>query len=492
MATVDLLLRQWLGEGLMYLKAGRGVEAIQAFRRVLTRDPNQIDAWSNIAAILREQGRVAEALEACERALQVQPDHLPALCTRATLHGDCGEFSQAESLYRRVLEQDPTYYVAQFHLGWVLYQQGKVEEALKADEQTLAMNPKVAAAHQNHGYTLMKLNRLQEAEQSLLRALALDPNEHLAHWNLAFVRLLMGRLEEAWPDFHWRWKVREAFPSLRTFAQPGWKGEGFEGKTLLVWSEQGFGDSIQFARYLPWVKARGGQVVLQIQPALKAVMSVCAGPDLVISDQEAAPAFDLQVPIMDLPALFGHGLKDLPAEVPYLVTPPTYVPSPALSQALRDDGRVRIGLVWNGNPSQKDNWSRSVPPGALAPLAQIPGVAWYSLQKLQPSAKQERLPAELNAQDLGPHLETFADTAYALDQLHLLISVDTSVAHLAGAMGCPALVLLSFSPDWRWMTEGEACPWYPTFRLYRQPKPGDWASVVAQVAGDLQPGRGTC
>jgi tetratricopeptide (TPR) repeat protein len=473
METGDLLMRQWLGEGLAHLQMGNGPAAIMAFKRVLSRDPNQIDAWSNIAAVLREQGRTAEALEACEKALVILPGHLPALCTRASLHGDMGEFENAEALYRQVLAVQPDYFVAQFHLGWALYQQGRLKEALEADDRTIALNSEVAAAHLNRGYTLMKLNRLDESEQAVLRALEIDPGLSLAHWNLAFVRLLAGRMKEAWPEFHWRWKVREALPGQRPFAQPQWKGEPFVGRTLLVWAEQGFGDSIQFVRYLSSVKALGGTVILQIQPALKSLMSTCLGADLVLSEQDALPPFDLQVPILDLPYLACPGVE-------------VYQPKRALAQALADDGRVRIGLVWSGNPNQKDNRTRSIPASALEPLAALQEVAWFSLQKPQPGSPQEALPAALSARDLDPYLETFADTAFALDHLHLLITVDTSVAHLAGAMGCPALVLLSFSPDWRWLTEGEACPWYPTFRLYRQPSPGDWMSVVRRLVLDLQ------
>lgn len=488
MADVDPLVRQWLGEGLACFKAGDVMTALLAFRKVLSRDPQQIDAWTNMASLLRELGRREEALEACHRALELLPGHAPALCTLASLQADGGDFAEAELIYRRVLEQDPANFPARFHLGWALFSQGRLEEALVADEAAVAMDPQMAASHMNRGYTLMKLGRLEEAEAAILKSLELDPQLALAHWNLAFVRLLMGRMREAWPGFHWRWQVREAKVGYRPFDQPAWRGESFAGKTLLVWAEQGFGDSIQFVRYLPMVKAQGGTVLLHTQPALVELMRTCAGVDAVFSERDQPPAFDLQVPILDLPALFQSTLEDLPADVPYLSVPRPdqgYRPTDGLQRALEGARGAKVGLAWTGNPTHKDNRTRSISSSLLAPLAAIPGVSWFSLQKIQPGSDSAPLPEALQAVDLDPHLRTFSDTAYAVDRMDLVISVDTSVLHLAGAMGCPALVMLPFSPDWRWLAKGETCPWYPTFRLYRQPQPGDWSAVVRAVVQDL-------
>jgi Flp pilus assembly protein TadD len=481
------ILRQWLAEGLSHQRDGNYASALLAYRRVVSRDPNLVDAWCNMGSVLRELGRKEEALQACEQALELDPASTAALCNLGCLKGDTGEFETALGFFLRILDIQPDHFLAHFQMGWILFSLDRLEEALSADDHAIALDPSVAAAHLNRGYTLMKMGRLAEAEASFLQSLERDPGLALAHWNLAFLRLLDGRYREAWPDYAWRTKIRESLPSQRNFAQPLWEGERLDGKTILVWAEQGFGDTIQFVRYLPRIQARGGRVILQVQPALMSLMSTCPGADLILGEHQTPPPFDLQVPILSLPQIFDSTMADLPRGVPYLACPcaPAYSPKPALEEALREEGCKRIGLAWHGNPNQKDNRTRSLDPALLEPLAQLPGITWFSLQKYAPGVETKPLPEAFQARDLGPHLDTFTDTAYALERLHLLISVDTAVAHLAGAMARPAIVLLSFSPDWRWRLNGEDCPWYPTFKLYRQPRPGDWASAIQQLLMDF-------
>lgn len=480
-------IRHWLAEGLSYQYQGNYSSALLAYRRVVSRDPGVVDAWCNMGSVLRELGRKEEAFEACKHALELDPDNTAALCNMGCLEGDSRNFEDALGYFERTLKIQPDHFLALFQLGWVLFGLGRLEEALQADARAIERDPAVAAGHLNKGYVLMKLGRLPEAEASFLRTLELDPGLALAHWNLAFLFLLDGRYEEAWPHYAWRWKTHESQPSQRHLSQPFWEGEPLDGKTLLVWAEQGFGDTIQFVRYLPLIQRQGGRVILQVQPALVSLMSTCPGVDLVLSERQDLPPFDLQVPILSLPQIFNSTLATLPREVPYLACPPAglYTPKAALVEALRADGRTRLGLVWEGNPSQKDNRTRSIDPSLLEPLAQLPNVSWFSLQKPGPGAEAKQLPEAFHARVLDPYLESFADTAYALERLHLVITVDTSVAHLAGAMACPVIVLLSFSPDWRWHLKGETCPWYPTAQLYRQPRPGDWASVIQKLLADL-------
>lgn len=480
-------LRQCLAEGMVHQRDGNYPAALLAYRKVLEMDPRQLDAWCNMGSVLRELGRREEAWSACERALEIDPDSTATLCNLGSLKGDAGDFQGALELLQRVVRAQPDHFLAHLQLGWVLFGLDRLAESLAADDRAVALGPTVAAAHLNRGYTLMKLGRLPEAEAAIMRSLELDPGLALGHWNLAFVRLLDGRFDEAWPHYAWRWKIRESLPSQRHFTQPLWEGEPLEGRTILIWAEQGFGDTIQFVRYLPQVKRLGARVLLQVQPALVALMGTCPGADLVLDERQPAPAFDVHLPILSLPQVLRSTLADLPAEVPYLACPDAsmYAPKSSLVEAVRSDGRTRIGLAWHGNPNQKDNRTRSLDPALLAPLATLPGVSWFNLQKYAPGVEPRPLPSAFKAQELDPLLETFADTAYALEHMDLVISVDTAVAHLAGALGRPALVLLSFSPDWRWLMRGEDCPWYPTFRLYRQPCPGDWPSVIQKVLSDL-------
>lgn len=481
-------VRQWLAEGLFHQRQGNYSSALLAYRRVVSRQPDILDAWSNMGAVLRELGRQEEATLACEQALTLDPGNAAALCNLGCLRGDAGDFSGALTYFEQVLAKEPDHFVAQFQLGWALFNLGRIEDALKADDRAVALNPESAAVHLNRGYTLMKLARLPEAETAFRKSLALDPGLPIAHWNLAFLRLLEGRYGEAWPDYGWRWKLRDTLVSQRTFEQPTWRGESLLGQRVLVWAEQGFGDTLQFIRYLPLLQQRGGRVLLQVQPALVSLLQGCPGSERVLSEGEPLPPFDLQVPILDLPMVFSSTLSDLPCDVPYVSppTPPAYQPSAAMVEALRtDEARTRVALVWQGNPNQKDNRTRSLDPALFEPLAQLPNVTWFNLQKYAPGVEAKPLPPAFKACDLGPLLTTFADTAYALEHMDLTISVDTAVAHLAGALGRPALVLLSFSPDWRWLIKGDSCPWYPTFRLYRQPAPGAWEAVIQNVLRDL-------
>lgn len=484
MEESQVVIRQWLTEALAHQRAGRFSAALLAYRRVVSRDPEVVDAWCNLSSVLRELGRPEEAREACSRALALDPDHLLAQCNLASLKGDAGDFEGALAILEALKERHPEHFLVHFQSSWILFSLGRIEEALESDERAVALEPSVAAAHLNRGYTLMKLGRLAEAEAAMLHSLELDPDQALGHWNLAFLRLLDGRFAEAWPHYAWRWKLRESLPSVRQFAQPAWQGEPLEGRSLLVWAEQGFGDTIQFSRYVPLLRQRGARVILQVQPALVTLMRTCAGAEWVLSERETPPPFDLHVPILDLPQIFGTTPEDLPGVIPYLACP-AGPPRPALEQALRGDGRTRIGLAWHGNPNQKDNRTRSLDPAVLEPLAALPGITWFQLQKYAPGVVATPLPGAFQACDLSPHLETFADTAYAIEHLDLVISVDTAVAHLAGALGRPAIVLLPFCPDWRWLIKGDTCPWYSTLQLYRQPRPGDWPSVIQALLHDF-------
>jgi hypothetical protein len=297
----------------------------------------------------------------------------------------------------------------------------------------------------------------------------------------SFADLLFGNMLQGWERFEARLHVPDDLRPRRIFEQPPWKGEPFEGKTLLLWAEQGLGDTLMFARYLPMVKALGGRVMLETQPALMGVAATCKGADLVISEGTPLPPFDLQGSVMSLPWIFRTELSTLPDQIPYLAVPKEVQHRQAIQETLAlGQESTRIGLVWAGNRHHARDVERSLPPSSLAPLATLPGVTWYSFQL--GSREDPPLP---NLVSLAPLLETFSDTACALSGMDLLITVDTSVTHLAGAMGIPTFLLLTFQPDYRWMLDRDDSPWYPTLRLYRQPKYGDWEAVIRKVIADL-------
>ena len=454
------------------------------YRRILSREPEHADAWCNLGLVLREMGQEAAAHAACSKALELAPDNPIAHCNLGNVLLGRQDSQGALEHFQQALRLDPGNVPALADLSAVLGRLGRLKEALEADERALRLEPERPELHLNRGYTLMRSGRLTEAETALGRALELQPDLHRASWNLAYVRLLQGRYLEAWPDFGARLRIPEARANLRDYPQPHWQGEPFPGLTLLIWVEQGLGDTLQFARYLPLVKARGGRVLFQVYPELLGLLTPLAGADQLLGRDQPLPAFDLQVPLMDLPALFRSTPEDLPDQVPYLACPgaDSFLPGPELSRRLAlGPGKQKVAVAWAGNPGHADDARRSLPPALLGPLGVLPGVQWLSFQ-----LGESALPPLPGLVALGDQLRDFRDTAYALERCDLVITVDTALAHLAGAMAIPVLLLLPFFPDWRWQMHGSDSAWYPSMRIYRQPTPGDWPSVLEHVLNDLR------
>lgn len=469
----------WLAEALAKQRAGNLGGALLAYRRVLSRDPAVPDAWSNLASVLHTLGRHEEAHEAVQEALRWAPSNPAALVTLGGVLAALGRPGEALETYREALALDPGNLAATANLAGVLARLGRLDEALEADRAALALAPANPEIRLNLGYTLMRMGRLDEGEAAFLAALAADPGLAKARWNLAYLRLLQGRYREAWPDFRARLDVPQGLDNLRSFQEPAWDGAPFPGRTLLVWAEQGLGDTLQFARYLPLAKARGGTVLFQTYACLRGVLGDLPGADRIVTEAEDLPPFDLQAPLLDLPALFGSTPADLPPPAP--LGPPPGHPATRALQAFREGPGRRAGLVWAGSAQHQDDARRSLDPAHLVPLGAVPGVRWASLQVGGPPPPP--LPGLV---DLGRTFRDFSDTAAALATLDLLVTVDTSVAHLAGSMGVPTRLLLPFFPDWRWGMTGEACPWYPSVRLIRQPEPGAWAPAIARILEDLR------
>lgn len=434
--------------GRAYEQVGQFDLAITAYRQAVSLAPRFAKAWGNLGVALRTQGRWPEAVAACREALRVQPDLLGARANLANALSDCGEFDEAIRLYN----------------------------------EALAAAPEHAETWSNLGLALCSAGRLGDALAACQRAAALRPNKPLVHWNLAHVLLLMGQYVEGWAEYEWRWKVRE-FPSpRRRFAVPQWRGEPLAGRTILVHAEQGFGDTIQFVRYAPLVAQRGGRVVFEGPEKLARLLEGVAGIERVIAAGSDLPPFDVHVPLLSLPHVFGTTLATIPAATPYL-----QVPADAQARwaaRLTASKTMRIGLAWAGNPDQKYAALKSVPLEALARLTARADAQFFSLQVGAAAAELARLPAG-RIVDLAPELTDFAETAAAISQLDLVISADTVVAHLAGALGKTAWVMLQDVPDWRWLMGRDDSPYYPGMRLFRQTQGGDWAGVVARVEAAL-------
>lgn len=306
----------------------------------------------------------------------------------------------------------------------------------------------------------------------------LDPRAECAR---ADASLLRGDLPLGWDQYEARLRVPGLITPERHFTHPRWDGRPFPGKTLLLHYEQGLGDTLMFVRYAPLVKALGGRVILAAQAGLADLVATCRGIDAVVPKGTAPPPFDCHFPLLSLPWLFHTDLASIPAEIPYMSIPEGVPNRQKLAECLaRSEGRVRVGLAWQGSAFHPRDGERSIPPATLAPLASLPEVAWHGFQR-EPDL-EDPFPGLLN---LGPLLSNFSDSAYALAAMDLVITVDTALAHLAGAIGIPTLLLLTHHPDWRWLLERSDSPWYPTLRLYRQPVAGDWATVIGRVLADL-------
>lgn len=433
--------------GRAYEQVGQLDLAITAYRQAVGLAPRFATAWGNLGATLRARGRWQEAVAACREALRVQPDLLGGRANLANALSDCGEFDEAIGLYHEALTVAPEHAETWSSLGLALCSAGKLGDALAACQ----------------------------------RAAALRPNRPLVHWNLAHVLLLMGQYVEGWAEYEWRWQVRE-FPSpRRNFPAPQWRGEPLAGRTILLHAEQGFGDTIQFVRYASLVAQRGGRVVLECPEKLARLLESATGIGRVVASGTDLPSFDVHVPLLSLPHVFGTTLATIPAATPYLQAPADA--SARWTARLAETKAMRVGLAWAGNPDQKYAALKSVPLEALARLTAREDARFFSLQ-VGAAAELARLPAG-RIIDLAPELTDFAETAAAIGQLDLVISADTVVAHLAGALGKPAWVMLQDVPDWRWLMGRDDSPWYPGMRLFRQTRAGDWAGVVSQVEAAL-------
>ena len=443
------------------------------------------ELWAIYSMGLADEHKVGEAEAACHAALRLRPQNLHAASSLANLRMSQGKLEEAENRLRGLVLTHPQNVDLRQQLIRCLTQR---QEFIAADREIallIAGHPGSLSVHRGILGTHYAFGRWREHASEIERFRILEPTSPYPDFHQSFADLLFGDFSGGWRRHEARFQIpKDDWPAYRCYAQPTWEGRSFAGRTLYVWSEQGFGDTMMFLRYLPQVKALGGRVVLEVHPPLLDLATTCAGVDLVVPLGGGWTEFDLQISLQSLPWIFHTEVATIPAEVPYL-RPPATVPHRADLQeqlALAQE-QVRIGLVWAGSPLHARDAERSLPADALAPLAALPGVTWYSLQQ-----RREELPPLPNLISLAHLMTNFSDTAFVLSELDLLITVDTAVAHLAGALGVPTLLLLTYQPDYRWLLERSDSPWYPTFHLYRQPSYGDWTSVIHTVLEDLSTG----
>ena len=434
------------------------------------------------AVELHRAGRLADAAIEYERLLEAFPGHPQLLLGLGTVRLQLGELERGLALLDRLLAAVPNHPLALSNRGNALRALGRPEEALRSYDRAIAARPDHASAYYNRGALLHEMRRFDQALRDYDRAIALSPDLAEVQWNKALLHLVNGNYEEGWRLYEWRWRGPQK-DMLRPFAQPLWLGrEPLRGRRILLHAEAGLGDTIQFCRYAPLVAALGAQVDLEVPAPLLALVSTLRAPCNLIRRGDPLPEFDLHCPLMSLPLALGTTVATIPADVPYLYADPAKVED--WKRRLGAGSAPRIGLAWSGSAIYQNDRQRSLPLGALAELMSLP-VEFHALQKDIRADDREAL-RELGRVRLHEgRLNDFSDTAALLELMDLVVSVDTSVAHLAGAMGKPVWVLLPFLPDHRWFLDRADSPWYPTATLLRQSRQGDWPGVIAELARRL-------
>lgn len=467
---------------------GRPAEAVAACEQALELRADFPSALNNLALALCDLDRHDDARAPLRRALSLAPDNLDTMHNFAVVQHRTGEFAAAEATLRALLEARPDWPEAQRSLGNLLRENGEIDEAARCYRAVLDRRPQDFKTYANLGLVLINRNRPHEAIAVYEKALALRPDNADLRMSLGIAQLMAGDFAAGWENYEARWHAAGFATPKRDFHAPLWQGEALAAdsddmppRRLLIHAEQGFGDTLQFCRYAPLIASAGGTVVVECQPALHRLLKCLAhggsaGAVVVAQRGEALPPVDFHAPMLSLPRILKTEIDSVPADTPYLRAVKSERDS---LMAHMDPDALNVGLVWSGNPERQDDLMRSCPPKAMRPILDSPGCRFHSLQLGWDA------PLPDGVEDLAPYLDDFAATAAAVEALDLTISVDTAVAHLAGALGRPVWVMLGHAADWRYFMDRDDSPWYPTMRLFRQAVPGDWEQVARRIAQAL-------
>jgi tetratricopeptide (TPR) repeat protein len=463
---------------------GRHAEAIQCYDSAIALDANFAEAFSNRGNALRAIGRPAEALESFDRAIALKPTHARSWSNRGLMLLDVGRVEEAVANVQRALALDPHLAEAHSNLGLALYLSGRYEEALRHFDQALALKPDYPEALSNRGCCLKALERFSEAIDDFTRSLRMKPGYADARYNRGMTHLLLGSFPEGWRDYEYRPSGPHMLLGMPHLPAPVWSGEGLAGNRIIVLAEQGLGDTIQFARYLPLLRPIARDVFFYTRPLLLRLFRTFEGIGIgseIPGDRE----FDIAIPLLSLPLAFATTEESIPAVIPYLAPEPDRV---AHWRARIGEGGFRIGVCWQGNPASPADRGRSFPARLLLALAKQPGVRLISLQQQNGLEQLADLPSGMTIETLEEAERdghAFVDTAAIMQSLDLVVTSDTAIAHLAGALGRPVWVALKRVHHWVWLLDREQTRWYPTMRLYRQARHGAWEELLARMAQDL-------
>ncbi len=501
-------------------RLGRAEFAIASYETAIALRPEYAEAYHNLGNALLARGSFAEAASSYERAIAGRPEFLPSRYGRARALQGLGRQVEAVAAYDEVIARKPDYPEAHYDRANVLQSLGRSEDAVAGYDRAIALRPEYAEAYNNRGNALLGLGqpdaacrsyskavevrpgyaeahanlgnallqagKLDDAIRSCDRAITADATLPEAYWNKSMAILLSGDLEAGWPLYEWRWKTRDFSSRRRNFPQPAWDGmESISGRTILLHGEQGLGDWIQFCRYIPKVKALGARVVIEVPDVLTPLLGELDGVDECIPRGEPLPSFDIHCSVLSLPYAFRTTTKSIPAAATYLRSDDSK--RELWRRRLGQKARRRVGLVCSGSASHKGDRARSIPLRLLLP--ELPDCCDYTfLQKDLREYDKEVLTGTDRIPYYGDLISDFSDAAALCDLMDVIVSVDTSVAHLAGALGKPTWILLPFAPDWRWMLNRSDSPWYPSVHLLRQLRPGDWADPLARLRSMLSDG----
>jgi Flp pilus assembly protein TadD len=470
-----------LASGWKLLQAGRLAQAEQVYRELIRGNPGVAEAWYLLGAIAQLQGKPAEALGFYQQALRLAPNHVESRNNLGVALQELGRSAEAEDCLREAIRLRPDFADAHSNLGNALQARELLDEAIGCYRKAIQLKRDYVDAHNNLGNALRAQRRSAEALECYDEALRLRPNHPQVRLSRALLRLQSGDFEPGWAEYEWRLQCKEyAIPS---FAQAMWDGSPLDGQTILIYGDHGLGDTLQFIRFAPLVEDRGGRVVVAVRKPLARIVSSCPGVKMVIPEGAPLPDFAVYIPAMSLPRIFGTTLATIPAEIPYLAADADLVSH--WGHEIGRDNRFRIGIAWQGNPGYSQDRQRSFALTQFEPVARLEGVRLYSLQKDFGADQIVAAASRFAVIDPGSRFTDFMDAAAAIKNLDLVIAADTSIVHLAGALGSPVWTALPFDADWRWLRDRDDSPWYPTMRLFRQCRPGAWEDVFKRIADEL-------
>lgn len=457
-------------------------DAITSYKKAITLKPDYYPAHYNLGNALQHLKRHKEAIESYDTAIAIKPDYAIAYSNRGVALKNLKRYEEALESCREAISIKSDYFEAFSNNGAVLQDLKLYEDALESYNRAIAIKPDYFEAHSNRGNVLTEMKLFLEALESYDLAITIKPDYPDAHWNKSLILLRCGQFALGWTLYEWRWKVPSLELSIYSFAQPLWLGnEALLGKTILLHAEQGLGDTLQFCRYAQLVKSLGATVLLEVPQPLMGLLAGLPGVDVLIESGQPLPAFDYHCPLMSLPLAFKTDLTNIPYPTAYLQSNTSKLE--AWSQRLGARTKPLVGLVWSGSTEHKNDHNRSLPLAEL--LQHLPDTFEYvSLQKEVRQSDQEALTAS-KLLHFCDELKDFTDTTALCACMDVVVSVDTSVAHLAGAMGKPTCVLLPYVPDWRWLLDREDSPWYASVKLYRQGEDRQWSAVLARLASEI-------